>query len=119
MTLLAANCSRRKRFAAPGGGRTATLTANGDQCATDKTIATIDESGVALAAIQGLNAKLEAQVVEKDSEIAQLKAWKETLEQKLQAIEAKLSPFPRSTSTARPPRSRTGFSYTRLITVKP
>ena len=49
------------------------MTANGDHCATDKTIATINESAVTLAAIQGLNAKLEEQVVEKDSEIAGLR----------------------------------------------
>ncbi|MEI6077894.1 MAG: peptidase S74, partial [Verrucomicrobiota bacterium] len=36
----------------------------------DKHIATVDESGVALAAIQGLNQKLE----QKDTEITELKA---------------------------------------------
>jgi len=52
----------------------------------DKTIALVDTEGVALAAIQGLH-----QIVqEKDSEIAQLRVWKEQLEQKLQVIEAKL-----------------------------
>jgi trimeric autotransporter adhesin len=43
--------------------------------ADDKSIATVDESGVALAAIQGLNQKLEtqaAQLAEKDSRIAAL-----------------------------------------------
>jgi hypothetical protein len=39
----------------------------------DATIATIDADGVALAAIQGLNAKLEAKVAAKDAEIAALK----------------------------------------------
>ncbi|GIK86928.1 MAG: hypothetical protein BroJett026_24090 [Betaproteobacteria bacterium] len=37
----------------------------------DTTIATVDADGVALAAIQGLNAKLEARLAQKDAEIAQ------------------------------------------------
>jgi hypothetical protein len=53
---------------------------------TPKGISTVDSEGVALAAIQGLHQLVQ----EKDREIAQLKAWKETLEQKLEAIEAKL-----------------------------
>ncbi|HTA29887.1 MAG TPA: tail fiber domain-containing protein [Candidatus Cybelea sp.] len=40
----------------------------------DKHIATVDEEGVALAAIQGLNQKVEDQWKEKDLEIARLKA---------------------------------------------
>ncbi len=42
---------------------------NGDTC-----ISTIDENGVALAAIQGLNQKLESMAKEKDAEIEILKA---------------------------------------------
>ena len=47
----------------------------------DKSIGTVDESGVALAAIQGLNQKLEEQAKEKDAEITALKARLENLEQ--------------------------------------
>ncbi|MEI6078522.1 MAG: tail fiber domain-containing protein, partial [Verrucomicrobiota bacterium] len=47
----------------------------------DKHITTVDESGVALAAIQGLNHKLEEQAREKDSEINALKSRLEKLEQ--------------------------------------
>ena len=47
----------------------------------DKHIATVDEEGVALAAIQGLNQKLN----EKDAEIQELKARLERLEQVLNA----------------------------------
>jgi uncharacterized coiled-coil protein SlyX len=39
----------------------------------DKHIGTLDESGVALAAIQGLNAKLEERVAEQEREIAELR----------------------------------------------
>ena len=39
----------------------------------DKHIATVDESGVALAAIQGLNQKLELEVKQKNAEIQELK----------------------------------------------
>ena len=39
----------------------------------DESIGTVDEEGVALAAIQGLNQRLEDQVKQKDAEIAQLK----------------------------------------------
>jgi hypothetical protein len=49
----------------------------------DKHIATVDADGVALAAIQGLNQKLEAEVKSKDVRIAEL-------EQRLSAIEALL-----------------------------
>jgi hypothetical protein len=47
----------------------------------DKHIATLDENGVALAAIQGLNQKVEA----KDTEIQDLKARLEKLEQLMNA----------------------------------
>jgi hypothetical protein len=40
----------------------------------DKHISVVDEGGVALAAIQGLNQKLQEQMREKDAEIAQLQA---------------------------------------------
>ncbi|HEX4120179.1 MAG TPA: tail fiber domain-containing protein [Verrucomicrobiae bacterium] len=40
----------------------------------DKHISVIDEAGVALVAIQGLNQKLEAEAKEKDAEIENLKA---------------------------------------------
>ena len=47
----------------------------------DKHIATVDADGVALAAIQGLNRKLE----QKDAEIAELKARLERIERRLGA----------------------------------
>jgi hypothetical protein len=46
----------------------------------DKHIAVIDEGGVALAAIQGLNQKLESEAKEKDAEIQELKQRLEALE---------------------------------------
>jgi predicted nuclease with TOPRIM domain len=52
--------------------------------ADDKHISVVDESGVALAAIQGLNQKLEEQAKEKDSEI-------QNLEQKLDELQAVVS----------------------------
>jgi len=50
----------------------------------DKHINTVDEGGVALAAIQGLNQK----VKEKDTEIQRLKSQNETLEKRLTELEA-------------------------------
>jgi len=50
----------------------------------DKHIATVDEGGVALAAIQGLNQKLD----EKDTELQQLKSQNESLEKRLADLEA-------------------------------
>lgn len=47
----------------------------------DKHISMVDEGGVALAAIQGLNQKLQAEVQEKDDEIAALKSRLDRLEQ--------------------------------------
>jgi outer membrane murein-binding lipoprotein Lpp len=44
---------------------------------SDKAIGTVDEGGVALAAIQGLNQKME----QKETEITELKARLERLEQ--------------------------------------
>jgi len=49
----------------------------------DKTISTIDASGVAIAAIQGLNLRLSEQVRAKDSEIAKLKARLVAIEKRL------------------------------------
>ena len=51
----------------------------------DKHITTVDESGVALAAIQGLNQKLEAEVKSKDERIRDL-------EQRLTKLEQLLNP---------------------------
>jgi len=56
----------------------------------DKHIAVVDESGVALAAIQGLNQKLEQQNQAKDAEIAALQRRLDKLEQLL--LEKKLHP---------------------------
>jgi hypothetical protein len=49
--------------------------------ADDKHIATVDESGVALAAIQGLNQKLNQKLEQKEMEITELKARLDKLEQ--------------------------------------
>ena len=46
----------------------------------DKHIATVDADGVALAAIQGLNQKLEQKLEQKEMEITELKARMEKLE---------------------------------------
>ncbi len=51
--------------------------------ANDTTIATVDADGVALAAIQGLNQKLE----QKETEITELKRYNQSLEQRLAALE--------------------------------
>jgi hypothetical protein len=48
---------------------------------SDKHIATVDADGVALAAIQGLNQKLEQKLEQKEAEIAELKARLQRLEQ--------------------------------------
>jgi hypothetical protein len=52
---------------------------------SDKSIGSIDESGVALAAIQGLNQLVQ----EKDDQIRQLQAKAQQLEQRLNALEAR------------------------------
>jgi hypothetical protein len=59
-------------------------TAFGLNGADDTHIATVDESGVALAAIQGLNQKLN----EKDAEIQDLKTQNDSLSQRLNELEA-------------------------------
>jgi hypothetical protein len=53
---------------------------------TDTGISTVDADGVALAAIQGLNQKLEAELSRRDVEISELKARLERLEHLLKAM---------------------------------
>jgi hypothetical protein len=53
----------------------------------DKHIAPIDEGGVALAAIQGLNQKLQDELKRRDLENAELKKSNEALEKRLEAVE--------------------------------
>jgi trimeric autotransporter adhesin len=55
--------------------------------ADDKHISVVDESGVALAAIQGLNQKLEQQTQEKDTEIADLKKQLSDLQAAVEALQ--------------------------------
>ena len=55
--------------------------------ADDTSIATVDESGVALAAIQGLNQKLD----ERNAEIQALKRQNDSLERRLKALELLVS----------------------------
>jgi trimeric autotransporter adhesin len=55
----------------------------------DKHITTVDEGGVALAAIQGLNQKLEAEGAEKDAEIQELKQSVAELKQMVQWLSEK------------------------------
>jgi hypothetical protein len=52
----------------------------------DKHISTVDEGGVALAAIQGLNQKLEEQAKEKDTEITDLKEELNELKEEVQSL---------------------------------
>jgi hypothetical protein len=56
----------------------------------DKTISPTNASGVALAAIQGLNQKLTEQIKQKDSEIAKLRAKADSVEREMLAIKRKL-----------------------------
>ena len=67
----------------------------------DKHIATVDADGVALAAIQGLNEKLE----EKESVIAELRNETSALRKKNEAMEARLAALEELLS--RPPGNRT------------
>jgi len=53
----------------------------------DKHIATVDEEGVALAAIQGLNQKLEAETKAKDVQIEALKQTVAELQKRVQALD--------------------------------
>ena len=56
----------------------------------DKHIATVDEGGVALAAIQGLNEKLQAELKRQDAENAKLREQNNVLFQRLDGLEAAL-----------------------------
>ena len=53
----------------------------------EKHITSVDADGVALAAIQGLNDKLEEQLKQKDTELGQLKTENQSLAERLTAIE--------------------------------
>jgi hypothetical protein len=55
--------------------------------ADDRYITTVDEGGVALAAIQGLNQKLEEQLREKDAQIAALQQQMAEMMRRLKALE--------------------------------
>lgn len=57
----------------------------------DKHIATVDEDGVALAAIQGLNQKLEAELNRRDAENAELKRQLDQLQTLVATLNAKLN----------------------------
>jgi TolA-binding protein len=56
----------------------------------DKSITTLEFDGVALAAIQGLNQKLEDQLEQKQTEITELQQQNRDLLKRLEAIEARL-----------------------------
>ena len=56
----------------------------------DKHITSVDADGVALAAIQGLNEKLEAEMKEKDAVLTRIKQENHTLTERLKAIESRL-----------------------------
>jgi hypothetical protein len=62
---------------------------------SDKQIVTVDADGVALAAIQGVNAKLEARLAAKDAEVAALKAELDSLRESVDALRAALSELAR------------------------
>jgi hypothetical protein len=53
----------------------------------ERHITTVDEDGVALAAIQGLNAKLEEKLAEKESELSRIQAENQSLAERLARIE--------------------------------
>jgi uncharacterized protein YceH (UPF0502 family) len=57
--------------------------------ADETSIATVDADGVALAAIQGLNQKLEQKLEQKETEIAELKQRLSALEKLLQPMNPK------------------------------
>ena len=57
----------------------------------DKHISMVDADGVALAAIQGLNQKLNNELQQKQTEITELKAQNQSLEKRLEAIERFIS----------------------------
>src|SRR5208283_700289 len=56
--------------------------------ADDKHISVVDEGGVALAAIQGLNQKLQEELNRQDAENAKLKQQNDSLAQRLNELEA-------------------------------
>ena len=56
----------------------------------DKSITTLEFDGVDLAAIQGLNQKLEDKLEQKQTEIAELRQQNAELLKRLEAIEARL-----------------------------
>jgi hypothetical protein len=66
----------------------------------DKHITTIDEGGVALAAIQGLNQKLEAEAKARDAEIAALRQSVADLKQLVQSLAEKNEKKPGNPLTA-------------------
>ncbi|MDW8309086.1 MAG: tail fiber domain-containing protein, partial [Verrucomicrobiales bacterium] len=57
----------------------------------DKTIATVDADGVALAAIQGLNAKVESGKQKAEKDLAELRAENAALKARLERLEALLT----------------------------
>ena len=62
----------------------------------DKHIATVDEEGVALAAIQGLNEKVEGRSQEAERQIAELKAENAELKQQLAELKALVNKLARN-----------------------
>ncbi len=67
----------------------------------EKHITTVDADGVALAAIQGLNEKLEEQVARKDADMGKLKSENHALAERLNALEKKLGLGRAQTSRAK------------------
>ena len=59
----------------------------------DKTIATVDADGVAMAAIQGLNAKVGKQLAAKDAEINALRGELAELRRAVEVMMARMSPL--------------------------
>jgi hypothetical protein len=59
---------------------------------SDKSIATVDADGVALAAIQGLNSKLEERLAEKDARIAALESQLGELRRTVELLAARSTP---------------------------
>jgi hypothetical protein len=68
----------------------------------DKHITTVDEGGVALAAIQGLNQKLEQQLKSKDQEIAELRRSLARLDRLVNALVAGNAGLPPAASVKEP-----------------
>src|SRR5262249_13907438 len=57
----------------------------------DRHISTVDEGGVALAAIQGLNQKLEEELQKKDAQIAALQKEKDAQQAQLAALQEQMT----------------------------